>query len=240
MVTREKRKIKYQGITTLEVLVDAKNYNKWISDSIKLYVQGKTLEIGAGTGNLTKYFTDKKPLYVTEIDQELVKLLKKKFLKEKNVFIERLDVTKKPPEKFLTFFSTIFAVNVLEHIENDASALKNIKQMLKQNGKLLLLVPAKKKAYTKLDQELGHYRRYEKKELIDKLENAGYEIEKIYFFNFVGLLSWAIRDKVKKNNINLKPYHIKIFDSIVPILRKLESIIKVPLGISLIVIAKKV
>jgi SAM-dependent methyltransferase len=240
MVTMEKRKIKYQGITTLEVLVDAKNYNKWISDSIKIYVRGKTLEIGAGTGNLTKYFTDKKPLYVTETDQELVKLLKKKFLKEKDIFIERLDVTKKPPEKFLTFFATIFAVNVLEHIENDVSALKNIKQMLQENGKLLLLVPAKKMAYTKLDRELGHYRRYEKQELIDKLENAGYEIEKIYFFNLVGLLSWTIRDKVKKNDINLKPYHIKIFDSIVPILRKLESMIKVPLGISLIVIAKKV
>jgi SAM-dependent methyltransferase len=240
MVTMEKRKIKYQGISTLEVLVDAKNYNKWISDSIKQYVHGKTLEIGAGTGNLTKYFTDKKPLYVTETDQEFVKLLKKKFITEKDVFIERLDITKKPPKKFVTFFSTIFAVNVLEHIENDVLALKNIKQMLQKNGKLLLLVPAKKRAYTKLDQELGHYRRYEKKELIDKLEHAGYEIEKIYFFNFVGLLSWAIRDKVKKNDINLKPYHIKIFDSIVPVLRTLESMIKVPLGISLIVIAKKV
>ena len=236
----EKSKIKYQGISTLEVLIEAKNYNQWIADAIKSYASGRILEIGAGTGNLTSYFIQKKPLYVTEIDKELVMLLKKKFAKEKDIFIERLDITIKPPKKFIGFFSTVFAVNVLEHIQDDRLALKNIAQILKTNGKLLLLIPAKKNAYTKLDHELGHYRRYEKKEIINKLEETGYLVQKIYFFNIVGLLSWTIRDKVKRRDINLKPYHIKIFDSVVPLLRKIESIIPIPMGISLIVIAKKI
>jgi hypothetical protein len=112
--------------------------------------------------------------------------------------------------------------------------------LLKKDGKLLLLVPAKKKAYTQLDKELGHYRRYEKQEIIDKLEQAGFSIDTVYFFNIVGLLSWTVRNKVSRNKKALRPYQIRIFDSIVPVLRFLESLIKVPVGISLIVVARRI
>ncbi len=231
--------VKYVGLSTLEVLEDAKNYNKWISDEILKYVITPVLEIGAGIGNLTSYFLIKKPLYVTDVDNSLVSNLKNKFKNNKDTFIETLDITKDPPKKYNSFFFTIFGINVLEHINNDEQALKNVYRMLRNNGRLILLVPAKKIAYTKLDKELGHFRRYEKDEIVKKLTNCGYAIEKLYFFNIVGLLSWIIRDKIKKNNINLKPYHIKFFDKIVPILRTIESLIKVPVGISLIVVAHK-
>lgn len=231
--------IKYIGLSALEVLEEAKNYNKWISDEILKYVKGPVLEIGAGTGNLTDYFLIKKPLYVTDVDNGLVNNLKKKFKSNKSLFVEVLDITKEPPGKFSSFFSTVFGINVLEHIKNDEIALRNTYKMLKNNGRLILLVPAKKIAYAKLDKELGHFRRYEKKELLEKLERNGYIVDKIYFFNIVGLFSWLIRDKVKRKNIHLKPYHIALFDSIVPFLRILESIIKVPVGISLIAVAHK-
>lgn len=232
--------IKYQGISTLEVLKEAKNYNKWIADEIFSHLSSPVLEIGAGTGNLTTHFLKKKPLYISDTDKGLIKELKKKFAKEANVFIEEFDLDTKPPTKFKLAFASVFGINVLEHIKDDEKALKNIRSTLKKNGKLILLVPAKKKAYTKLDKELGHFRRYEKKELIKKLKNNGYAIEKIYFFNIVGLMSWYFRDKVNRKSINLKQYHITLFDSIVPFLRRVESIIRVPVGISLIVVAKKI
>ena len=234
-----KKEIKYQGVSTLEVLVEAKNYNKWISHEIQFHLVPPVLEIGAGTGNLTASSLKIKPLHVTDKDPGLVKHLKEKYIKEKDVFVWLLDIAKNPPDKFKSFFSTIFAVNVLEHIKDDKKALKNIGKMLKKDGELVLLVPAKKFAFTKLDRELGHYRRYEKRELVMKLEKTGYRVEKIYFFNIVGLISWYFRDKVKRENINLKPYHIAIFDKIVPFLRSIETRIRPPVGISLIVIAKK-
>jgi SAM-dependent methyltransferase len=165
--------------------------------------------------------------------------LRNTFRSKKDVFVREFDITKKPPKEFNLFFSTIYGINVLEHIEDDKGALKNIRKILNKNGKLILLVPAKRKAYTKLDRELGHFRRYEKEELSEKLERSGYKVDKIYYFNIVGLISWYIRDKVKTNNVNLKPYHIKIFDSIIPFLRMVESVIKIPMGISLIVVARK-
>ncbi len=232
--------IKYQGISTLEVLEEAKNYNNWIAHEIKKHVIYPALEVGAGTGNLSKYFLSNAILYISDADKDLVQHLKKRFKENKKVYFKELDITKRPSKTLISYFSSIYAINVLEHIKDDEKALRNMHSLLKDNGNLLLLVPAKKAAYTKLDKELGHYRRYEKNELIEKLKNTGFKIEKIYFFNIVGLISWTIRDKVKrKKSIHLKPYHIRIFDSIVPFLRFLESFIKVPVGISLIVIAKK-
>jgi 2-polyprenyl-3-methyl-5-hydroxy-6-metoxy-1,4-benzoquinol methylase len=232
--------IKYQGITTLEVLEDAKNYNSWIAHEIATNMSAPVMEIGAGTGNLSKLFLHYKPLYLTDMDKGLVAHLKKRFSKEKNVHTNILDITKKPLKKDLSFFSSIYAVNVLEHVDNDTQALKNIHSMLRKNGTLHLLVPAKKRAYTRLDKELGHYRRYEKDELHKKLTDAKFVVERIYFFNIIGLISWSVRDKVSRNNKALKPYQIRIFDSIVPILRFFESFIPLPMGISLIVIARKV
>lgn len=232
--------IKYQGLSTLEILKEAENYNKWIADSILTHITTPVLEIGAGTGNLTKHFLTKRPLYITDSDTGLVKNLQQQFQKEKDISAKLFDVTKKPPREFNSFFNTVFGINVLEHINNDEKALQNIKSVLKPNGTLILLVPAKKKAYTKLDKELGHFRRYEKEELLTKLTQNGYKVDKLYYFNIVGLMSWYIRDKVNKNNINLKPYHITIFDSVVPTLRVIESIIEVPMGISLIAVARNI
>ncbi len=231
--------VKYQGLSTLEILKEAKNYNKWIADEISSHITPPVLEIGSGTGNLTKYFLTKKPFYITDKDKGLVSELEKKFSNEKDLYIDSFDVTRLPPKKFKSFFSTVFGINVLEHIEDDEKALKNIHQTLIKNGKLVLLVPAKKLAFSKLDKELGHFRRYEKEELTTKLIKNNYEIEKIYFFNIIGLISWYIRDKVKRKKVNLKPYHIWLFDSIVPFLRLIESFIRIPVGISLIIVARK-
>lgn len=231
--------IKYQGLSTLEVLKEAKNYNKWIADSVHENLSTPVLEIGAGTGNLSTFFLDITPFYITDKDPGLVKNLRKKFQGNKGIHIRILDITKPIPKDFYSFFSCVFAINVLEHIEDDINSLKNIRKLLKRKGKLLLLVPAKKKAFTKLDTELGHYRRYEKQELINKLVSSGYKVEKIYFFNVVGLISWILRDKVHRNNFHLKPYHITLFDKIVPSLRIIENHMNIPIGISLIAVATK-
>lgn len=231
---------KYYSTDILEVLEGADNYNQWIAESILPYVNSPALEIGSGIGNITTYFLNKKPLYVTDKDETLIKHLKKRFSKINKVYVSKFDITKNSPSHYKSNFASAFAVNVLEHIKNDKNALLNIRETLRDNGRLILLVPAKKFAYNKLDNKLGHFRRYEKKEIIDKLENTGYIIEKIYYFNFVGLISWIVRDLVERNNISLTNKQITIFDSIVPFLRKIELIINIPIGISLIIIAKKV
>lgn len=228
----------YKGTTTLEVLEGAENYNKWIADSVKRYMTGPVLEIGAGTGNISQYFIKVTNFVITDTDQVLVKTLKTRFEKFKRVTVQSLDISK--PRGFNKHsFSTVFAVNVFEHIKDDTTAMRNTHSLLNKNGKFILLVPAKRFAYTKLDKNLGHFRRYEKDELRDKLEQTGFVVEKVYFFNIVGLLSWMVRDRIEKNNVQLDPGQIALFDKIVPFLRVIESVIPVPIGISLIAVARK-
>lgn len=231
--------VKYNGLSTLEVLEGANNYNRWIAESFFSQINPPALEIGAGIGNLTSVFSSKVPLLVTDKDHSLTKYLKEKFSNKKGVSVCQLDVCKKIPDKYLNRFSTVISINVLEHIEDDLGTLKNLKKLLKKNGRLLLFVPAKKFAYSRLDKDLGHFRRYEKSEIKNKLLESGYKIEKIYYFNIVGLLSWFIRDKISRNYY-LKPHQIAIFDSICPLLQKIEGLWKPPLGISLVIHARKI
>jgi len=232
--------IKYQGLSTLEVLKDARNYNEWIAQSVEPYLTPPVLEIGAGTGNLTTHFLKHRPFHVTDSDYGLVHKLRNTFKGVDNVSVGQFDVTKQPPPKFQSSFSSVFGLNVLEHIEHDEHALRQIHGVLRPGGALVLLVPAKKVAYTKLDKQLGHFRRYEKDELREKLIRNGFQVEVLRFFNIVGLISWYIRDKVSRNNIHLSSRHIRLFDSVVPYLRIIESHITIPVGISLIAVARKI
>jgi 2-polyprenyl-3-methyl-5-hydroxy-6-metoxy-1,4-benzoquinol methylase len=73
-------------------------------------------------------------------------------------------------------FDVIFANSVLEHIENDGEALSKIRNLLKPEGYFLFEVPGNMKLFGDHDRALGHFRRYEKNDLIHKIEEAGLEI----------------------------------------------------------------
>ncbi|HYK08681.1 MAG TPA: class I SAM-dependent methyltransferase [Candidatus Eisenbacteria bacterium] len=230
--------IRYQGISTLEILEEAKNYNNWIAEQFLPLIRTPLLEIGAGTGNISKHFVNKKNVTITDIDAGLVKQLKKKFSNSTVSDIRTLNVLGKIKKGDIGKYKTIIAINVLEHIQDDAKALANMYRMLKKGGKLLLLIPAKKIAYTRLDNNLGHFRRYEKDELSKKLKASGFTLETLYFFNIVGLFSWIVRDKIESSH-QMKPYQVILFDKIVPVLKIIERYIKMPVGISLILTATK-
>ncbi len=229
----------YQGLPTLEVLTEAKNYNKWIAANFFPYLHAPLLEFGAGIGNISELLSAYTPLCLTDTDARMLAHLEHKFSHHTEVSVNFLDITQPPPEHLVGSFQTVIGINVLEHVEEDEKALIHLQTVLKPSGRLLLLVPAKKWAYTELDRQLGHFRRYEKKELAEKLAKASFQIEKLYFFNIVGLLSWIIRDKLQRSG-GLRPYQIASFDTIVPILKRIEAKVSLPVGISLIAIAQKI
>jgi SAM-dependent methyltransferase len=229
----------YQGLSTLEILTEAKNYNGWIAENFYSSLQAPLLEFGSGIGNISELLSSYTPLCLTDTDERMLTHLKHKFATLHDVSVQFLDITQPPPEHLVESFQTVIGINVLEHIEDDEKALVHLGTLLNTSGRLLLLVPAKKWAYTELDRQLGHFRRYEKKELAEKLAKASFHIEKLYFFNSIGLLSWIIRDKLQRSG-GLRPYQVASFDSIVPILKRVESKISMPVGISLIAIAQKI
>ena len=75
---------------------------------------------------------------------------------------------------------------------------------MKQGGKIAIYVPALSMLFSDLDRHVGHFRRYEKKELIHKVELAGYEIETCFYNDCLGVLaSLSLRLLGYKNRAGL-------------------------------------
>jgi hypothetical protein len=89
-------------------------------------------------------------------------------------------------------YDGIYTSNVLEHIENDIDTLGQLKKFLKEDGVLAIYVPAFQCLYSASDKALGHYRRYSKKELLEKLTSANYEIISACYSDSLGFLAALI------------------------------------------------
>jgi SAM-dependent methyltransferase len=80
--------------------------------------------------------------------------------------------------------------DVLEHVQDDVSFLGRIAAMLKPQGRLYLTVPAMPLLWSAADRQAGHFRRYRRSELVQKLEMAGFSI--LFSSSFFSLLPLPI------------------------------------------------
>ena len=101
-----------------------------------------------------------------------------------------------------------------------------------QNGRLLLQVPAHQVLYGNMDALAGHYRRYSREYLKTILEQAGFQIERLFFFNSFGALPWLINARIVKPKTLELPMlntQLVIYDRyFIPVLRRVEAGIQLP------------
>ncbi|MCR4439445.1 MAG: hypothetical protein QHJ34_06715 [bacterium] len=103
---------------------------------------------------------------------------------------------------------------------------------------MIVVAPARRALYGSLDEAFAHVRRYEKAELEAKAREAGFEIEKVYFHNALGAVGRFLNGRVLRRK-RLSRFQAQVFDNLVPVLRRVERHISVPLGLSLIAICRK-
>jgi 2-polyprenyl-3-methyl-5-hydroxy-6-metoxy-1,4-benzoquinol methylase len=233
-----------EGLETLNVLSEADNFNKWIYDTIAPFCSGNILEIGSGTGNISKYFfQNKQRICLSDIRENYCDLLKIKFKDQPTLIdIVNLDLVDKNFDvkysSLLESFDTVFALNVVEHIEDDALAIENCKKLLKEGGTLIVLVPAYQGLYNNFDKELYHYRRYVKKSLSQIFKKNNFKNIRSRYFNAVGILGWFISGSLLKNKI-IPSGQMKIYNKLVPIIKLVDMVLLNRIGLSVIVIGKK-
>lgn len=222
------------GKETLEVMSKASWYNKWLLGKIKPFLGKKILEVGAGNANFTLSLAEFGE--VTAID--IQKIYLRKLKKIKGVRSGFGDVEK--GEYFFTNekFDTVVCMNVLEHIENDGQALKNMHSLIKRSGYLILLVPAHKFLYSPFDEILGHFRRYTLKVVRQKLEDVGFEEISVRYLNFLGALGWFFWFKLIRLK-RMPKSQVRIFDFLARLFLLPERFVRMPLGLSVLAIAKK-
>ena len=176
------------------------------------------LEFGAGTGFLSGLLQEKFNVKADclEIDPTLLEILHQKGF---NTYSKLTEIDKK--------YDLIFTSNVLEHIEMDVEVLSDLGQLLMPTGKLVNYVPAFPILFSDLDISVGHFRRYTKKELRLKLNEAGYKVDKIHYVDSLGfpasLLIRVIGYKSRGNVGGLRS--MRIYDNYVfPLSKILDQI----------------
>ena len=131
-------------------------------------------------------------------------------------------------------------VTVLEHVEDDASLLQNLRAALRPGGALLLYVPALPWLYGALDSAFEHHRRYTVEGLRARLEGARLTVRELRFVNLPGVVPWFVAGRVLRRR-TLSARSVALYDRLVtPWTRRLERRIRPPLGQSLLAVALRV
>src|SRR5262249_14276693 len=134
---------------------------------------------------------------------------------------------------------SLIAVNVIEHIADDAEFLRLALHMLVPGGTIILFAPALSILYGTLDKAFEHYRRYSKPELAGKLIQAGFHLESIRYLNFPGVATWFLAGKVLRRK-TIRPSQVRMYDRwVVPWVSKLERRWEPPFGQSVLAVGKK-
>lgn len=228
----------YSG-TELDAVAEAVNYYDWIMDSFAGHVGERAIEAGAGTGTVSDLILKRvRPRQLTLVEPATnnVPTLRKRFAGDPRVsihhgYLQDLVGSLK--------VDSVLAVNVLEHVEKDDEFLKAAYDLLNPRGALLLLVPATPAIFGSLDRAFEHYRRYTRSGIQRSVLTAGFEIEKLDYLNLLGVAAWFVSGRVLQRT-TLGRGQVRFYDRwVIPVLRRIESVIPVPIGQSLLVIARK-
>lgn len=223
---------------SLDLLKDTYNYNHWIYTLLRPWLGNNVLEVGSGPGNLTRFLLDREKLLCVEPNDYYLNNLKMLAHVHANISVVQGRDSCLANESYFNSFDTIVCLNVLEHINDDLETLKTFAHALNPLGALLLYVPACPWAYGTLDRKLGHYRRYNKKGLREKLREAGLIIHRCVYVNFIGVFGWWWTSCINRAE-SINPQKARLIDRCVPFLSALERIAPPPIGQSLFVVAKK-
>ncbi len=140
----------------------------------------------------------------------------------------------------------VICMDTLEHIEHDSKVVQEVLRILKPGGFFFISVPALQILWSKHDEFVGHFRRYEKKPLMKLLQKNSFNILKIGYFNVllfpVMLLSRFLGFYGKDNEVegdHKTPN--KYINFILGIIIKIEriEILRTFYGSSLFVVAQK-
>jgi len=208
----------------------------WSKVKVKLIlglVEGtRVLDVGCGSGRLSKTLLDRGYSVVAiDNDWKAVDIAKKKGI---TAFVSDINDWK-TDEKF----DCIILGDVLEHIEDDKSAMRKVRGMLKPNGCIVVNVPSYQFLFGKHDIALGHKRRYSDDELKAKLKASGFKIEYFRHWNLLAFPVGVLTKISNKDYPHEKVSNITFLSRLLEKMLLLESKANYLFGISILCKARK-
>ncbi|MFZ3216196.1 MAG: glycosyltransferase [Candidatus Acidiferrales bacterium] len=225
------------GGEILQRLNRAPRFTRWMADVIRPYRGDRVLEIGAGIGNLTLNLIPRAVYWATDVNSDYLEALEK--LRANRPYlhvahVNAMDENSFPPGES---FDTVIFLNVLEHLEDDRGALRNVYNVLQNGGVAVVLVPNGPKLYGTLDEVLGHCRRYTEKHLSEVGQSAGFTVERVIKFNRTGVVAWWLNGRIlRRKTFGLA--QVRLLNLLTPVFRVVDPWLPLP-PLSLIAIFRK-
>ena len=201
----------------------------------------KILDVGCGTGANLEMLANFGESEGVDVSDDALEFCKLKGLKAHKGLAEKLPFADES-------FDIVTALDVVEHLDDDVAGLREMNRVLKTGGKTLIFVPAFMWLWGVQDDISNHRIRYTKKQIVERLQSAGFEIERATYANwtfFAPILAGRTLMKItgikpeSENNVNVSALNGifgKIFSSERLWLKKFDF----PFGVSIVITAQKV
>ena len=218
----------------LKFFDNSKNFRLYQQQLINKYLLGHLAEVGPGNGTNLSYYIDKpNKIDLFEPSKKHYDNLKKTFSKNHKIKVFNRSFGGKKK------YDTIVYLDVLEHIKKDKEEVKKALGLLKKNGKLIINVPANSHLYSNFDKDVGHYKRYSKKDFEIILKNFSFRKVSYRYYDSIGYLL-SLMSKLfitnYKKNFEKK---IKFWNNLIFLSKLLDKITLNVFGKSLLVIIEK-
>lgn len=191
------------------------------------------LEVGAGLGEFAAQLRGLQRHVVTDLDPGCVTAMAERFRGRPEVEARQFDLTRGPAD-LGDPVSTVVAINVLEHIEDDREALRTLAGFVEPGGRVVLWVPGYQQLYGDFDRAVGHVRRYTPSTLRAAITDSGLEPEDVRPVNLLGGVAWWLT--VRRGGVaQPRPGLVRVYDRfVVPVTRALERRVTPPFGQSVL------
>jgi SAM-dependent methyltransferase len=227
---------------------DQPRYRRYQVDLISPYCGRSLLEVGAGLGEFAAVFAAQPPasphrparpldrLVVTDADPDAVKLLAARFSGRPEIEARQLVLGSE--FSLDEQVDSVIAINVLEHLEDDAGALRSLAELVVPGGTIVVWVPGYQQLYGEFDRRVGHVRRYTPATLSDTVLRAGLQVEVAKPVNLLGGIAWWVAVR-RGGSTAPNPRLVAIYDRfVVPVTRAVERRIRVPFGQTVLCVAR--
>lgn len=226
------------GYATLRRREGLTRYNAWIWERLRPFVGQRVLEVSSGTGAMTRFLYGRELVVATDREVPYLDRLRNAFRRRPGIVVERLDLESDDALGLARYeFDTILCLNVLEHTTDDRAVLRRACDLLQPGGRVVIYVPADPALYGSLDRGMGHHRRYERGDLLQKIEESGFTVEESSYQNLAGRLGWWLNSVILGRS-DLPSAQSRFFDALVPFFKQLEGD-RPERGLSLIAIGRK-
>lgn len=152
-----------------------------VDDLSRDWPRGTFLEMGAGTGHMTRRFLDRG---FSGACHDLGTDSRQMIRANLASYGSRIRVVDDAGELPVASFDYLLAFEVLEHIEDDRAAFAQWVRYLRPGGRVLVSVPAHARKHGRSDVLVGHVRRYERAQLAALLADAGFEAIRIVNYGY--------------------------------------------------------